>query len=746
MKTRALVILPLILLFSVEMLRAGSATWSLNPGSDDWNTATNWTPATVPGGPGDTATFGLSNSPSAVVTTPTELYEIVFNSGASPFTISSTWDELTISGVGITNNSGIPQNFVTRYTMKFLGGATAGNMTTFYNNGETRFYYYSTADSGSFINASSGVGGGSTSFFDNSTAANATFQTEGSPVDDAHGGAVYFQNNSSAGNARFTNLGGRGFPDVFGGYGGTTYFHDNSTAATATFTNNGGTALGARGGSAEFDGNSTAGNAIFTNHRSGMKAGGGVTMFLGDSSGGTARIILLGNDIDGGLLDLSFHNAPGVTVGSIEGDGNVYLGSNRLKVGSNNLSTSFSGLIQNQYDYYMLGGSLEKIGAGTLTLSGTNIYDGGTVVSSGTLEVTRDGGLGTGNVMVMTGTTLRLQTGDTNNYIADTAVLSVVTGSTVDLSFNGTPDTVSALFVDGLVQPAGLYGSASSGAPNPLPEFTGSGTILTTTAPTPTPSVQATNLSTRLLVGTGNNVGIGGFIVTGGGPRHILLRGTGPSLSETITDALPDPSLQLRGPTGFQTLTNDNWRETQEAEIIATGRAPSNDLESAIVADLFPGAYTAILAGNVGTTGVGLLELFDVSINQNSRLANISTRANVGTADEIVIAGFILGGANDGEPIIVRGLGPSLSETGVSALPDPKLELRNEQGLLIASDDNWMDNPTQAAIIQAAGLAPSNDLESAIAATVMPGAYTVLLSGVNDGTGVGLVEVYDLGQ
>jgi hypothetical protein len=264
--------------------------------------------------------------------------------------------------------------------------------------------------------------------------------------------------------------------------------------------------------------------------------------------------------------------------------------------------------------------------------------------------------------------------------------------------------------------------------------------------PTPTPRAHATNLSTRLLVGTGADVGIGGFIVSGSGPRHLLLRGMGPLLSQFgILNFLADPVLELHGPRGFSTVSNDNWRDTQEAEIIATGRAPSNDLESAMVADLAPGAYTAILAGNADTTGVGLVEIYDLSTNQESRLANISTRGDVGTGDNIVIAGFILGGASGEDTIIVRGLGPSLSGTGVSALADPKLELRDSQGALIVSDDNWMDDPNQAAIIQAAGLAPTNSLESAIAATLMPGPYTALLSGVNNGTGVGLVEVYDLG-
>jgi N-acetylneuraminic acid mutarotase len=269
-----------------------------------------------------------------------------------------------------------------------------------------------------------------------------------------------------------------------------------------------------------------------------------------------------------------------------------------------------------------------------------------------------------------------------------------------------------------------------------------------TPTPTPIPVTRATNLSTRLLVGTGNDVGIGGFIITGSGPRHLLLRGIGPSLSGIIPNTLSDPSLQVRGVQGappcFQPLMNNNWRDTQEAEIIATGRAPSNDLESAIVADLAPGAYGAILAGTAGSTGVGLVEIYDLSTNQDSRLANISTRGNVRTGDDIMIAGFILGGASGEDPIILRGVGPSLyGFLPDTLLADPRLELRDSNGQLIIANDNWMDDPNQAAIIQAVGLAPGNNLESAIAATLMPGPYTALLSGVNNGTGVGLVEVYE---
>ena len=259
---------------------------------------------------------------------------------------------------------------------------------------------------------------------------------------------------------------------------------------------------------------------------------------------------------------------------------------------------------------------------------------------------------------------------------------------------------------------------------------------------TPIPVTRATNLSTRLPI-TVFDSGIAGFIITGGGPRHILLRGIGPSLGNIMPNPLHDPTLTLNR--GSQDLTNYDWRDSQEAAIIATGHAPTNDLEAAILIDLAPGAYTASLRGapNYSDSGIGLVEIYDLTTDQDSRLANISTRGVVGTGDQIVIAGFILGGANSADTIILRGIGPSLIEFVPDPLLDPKLELRNSQGALIASDDNWMDDPNQAAIIQAAGLAPSNDLESAIAATLLPGPYTVLLSGVNNGTGVGLVEVYD---
>jgi hypothetical protein len=248
---------------------------------------------------------------------------------------------------------------------------------------------------------------------------------------------------------------------------------------------------------------------------------------------------------------------------------------------------------------------------------------------------------------------------------------------------------------------------------------------------------------------TGDNVGIGGFIITGTAPKHVLLRAIGPSLTQSgVPDALADPVLELRGPSGFVTVTDDNWRDDpfQEAAIIATGIPPTDNLESAIDATLVPGAYTAVVRGKNNTSGVGLIEVYDLSQAGLAKLANISTRAFVSTADNIVIAGFILGGHSGLDRIVVRGIGPSLTAVGVpGALANPMLELRDGNGALLAADNDWQDDSAQAAELTAAGLAPTNNLESAIATTLSPGLYTALLSGVNNGTGVGLVEVYDRG-
>jgi hypothetical protein len=250
-------------------------------------------------------------------------------------------------------------------------------------------------------------------------------------------------------------------------------------------------------------------------------------------------------------------------------------------------------------------------------------------------------------------------------------------------------------------------------------------------------------------VQTGDNVGIGGFIITGTAPKHVLLRAIGPSLTQFgVPNVLADPVLELHGPAPFATINNDNWRDdpAQQAAILATGIAPTDNLEAAIDATLNPGAYTAVVRGKNNTSGVGLIEVYDLSQAVLAKLANISTRALIDTGDNVVIAGFILGNHSGNSRIVLRGIGPSLTALGVSnALANPTLELRDGNGALLMANNDWQDNPAQMAELMSAGLAPAHPLESAITAALPPGAYTAVLAGFNNGTGVGLVEAYDLG-
>lgn len=249
-------------------------------------------------------------------------------------------------------------------------------------------------------------------------------------------------------------------------------------------------------------------------------------------------------------------------------------------------------------------------------------------------------------------------------------------------------------------------------------------------------------------VQVGDKAGIGGFIITGSTPKHVIVRGIGPSLVQSgLADVLADPVIELHGPSGFITVTNDNWRDPQEMAITATGLAPSSDLESAIDATLAPGAYTAVVKGKGNTSGVALVEVYDLSA-LSGKLGNISTRAFVDTGDNIVIAGMVLGNGVGLDQVVVRGIGPSLAPAffpSSAVLANPTLELRDENGILVFANDDWQDNATQAAEITAAGLAPGSTLESAMAASLPPGFYTVLLAGLNSGNGIGLVEIYDRG-
>ena len=249
---------------------------------------------------------------------------------------------------------------------------------------------------------------------------------------------------------------------------------------------------------------------------------------------------------------------------------------------------------------------------------------------------------------------------------------------------------------------------------------------------------QLLNISSRADVLTGDKVAIAGFIVTGTAPKQVIIRGMGPSLAAAgVTGVLTNPMLQLfQGSNAL--ATNDNWL------------APANDFESAIVTTLNPGSYTAILSGKNNTTGIGLIEVYDLAPAVASKLTNISTRGFVSTGNNVMIGGVIVGaGSGGGSQVVVRALGPSLTGAGVQgALADPILQLYNANGTALASNDNWKINDrthaSQEAEVRASGLQPANDLESAIVTSLAPGNYTAIVLGKNNTSGIALVEVYNL--
>jgi hypothetical protein len=251
------------------------------------------------------------------------------------------------------------------------------------------------------------------------------------------------------------------------------------------------------------------------------------------------------------------------------------------------------------------------------------------------------------------------------------------------------------------------------------------------------------NLSTRVQIGTGNSVAIAGFIVIGNAAKQVVMRGLGPSLATVgVQGALSDPALELYDASGNLLATNNDWQQTQAQALRDANLAPSNDLESAILATLAPGAYTAILRGNGNATGIGLVEVYDLQSSASSKLANMSTRGLVGSGQNAMIGGTIVTGP-DAARVLFRALGPSLAAAGISnPVGDPQLDLFDSNGARISSNNNWKD--AQQSAITNAGLAPANDLESAIIADLVPGNYTAVVNSVNGAAGVALVEAYHL--
>ena len=493
--------------------------------------------------------------------------------------------------------------------------------------------------------------------------------------------------------------------------GGQIIFNNTATADHATIVSSGGDFNGTVNGDTTFNDSSTAERATLIAYGGSYGYSSGGIVFNGTSSGGTARVkVFRGypSNAPNGYLDISGHQS-GVTIGSIEGDGGVGLGANTLTVGTNNINTAFSGALFGE------GGSLAKVGSGVLTLQ--------------------------------------------NSFsIADTVGLILVNGSIINLDFTAPPDTIASLVVNGVQQPPGVYGSMTSGAPYPLPELTGPGTVHVLAHPRGT---RLDNISTRAVVQTGDNVMIGGFIAQGG---PVIIRAIGPELTQYgIPNPLYNPTLELHDGTGALIASNDNWQRTiiggiierdQQQEIIDSGHAPTDGRESAIVAYLSPGNYTAIVRGVDNMTGVGLVEVYDLRGNTNPypNLGNISTRSFVQTGDNVMIGGFIVRGPYP-KRVILRAIGPELSAPPYNvpnALADPTLELHNHAGAVIASNDNWQHTiiggiitSDQVSDIMHSQHAPTEPSESAIIADLPPGNYTAIVRGMNGTTGVALIEVYD---
>jgi len=394
---------------------AGSATWNLSPPSSDWNTAANWTPATVPNDPSDVATFSSSNTTTISVSAQTHVDSAVFDPDASAFTIDTATHNLSFLGTGIVNNSKNEQNFVTGSQeggrMQFRNNATAGNavFTNYGNAQQSYIYFYNNATAGdaTFINHG-GFGGGVTWFFDSATAGNATFYnyTGGDGFND---GVTVFEDDATAGTATIFSTGGVVFHksssaanSTLTAEGGNIDFLEHSGAGNATITANGATSSDQLPGTILFlSEHATAGNATLIAN-GGMNGGqGGLIIFWYQTRGHTARIKLFGN----ATLDIKDHDALApMTIGSLEGNGRVTLGANNLTIGRNHLDTIFSGLITDG-QFGDTGGSVTKVGAGALALEQSNSYTGGTTIESGRLLVDNTVGsaTGTGPVQVVGG-------------------------------------------------------------------------------------------------------------------------------------------------------------------------------------------------------------------------------------------------------------------------------------------------------------------------------------------------------
>lgn len=755
----------------------------------------------VPGGVGGgTVFFNNSTAGHGVFSHPggtqpfagggiTQFYDTA-NAGAGTFTLDGgavsggdaallQFFDFSTGAHAMVHAKGGPTNGAAGATIKFEGHASAGEslfvvdgaVVDYAGYGSSVFRDNSTAASAVFIinhGAYAGaLGGGLTEFLDSSTAANANFTINGAVNSTGSGGGLLFLNDSSATNATVV-------------VNGSPFKHRVCTDPIC------GVEYPGTAGGLGFGGTATAARARLIAHGDRDGGDGGLIFFTDYSSGGTAWIEINGNS----RLDIGTHRPPGVTIGSLEGQGVVFLGPNTLTVGSNNLSTTFSGVMRDGYISFESGpteGSLRKIGAETLVLFGANTYTGGTSVNEGTLEIngsvisavtvsypgTLAGSGFTQNVVVNEGgrvapggfRTLHINGNHTQNSGAilrlDVAGAQPDAIDHLEIAGNAMLDgRLEVRFRNGFLPTTGQtfklfhVAGAVSGMfaqvifPNLKPGFhfraeIVNGTYQITALNNGIAANGFLNLSTRAGVGSGDNALIGGFTITGAASKKVILRAIGPSLAvggTPLPGRLVNPALELRDSAGGLVASNDDWiNSPQKQEIIDSTIAPIEEHEAAIIATLAPGSYTAIMRGVNNTTGIGVVEAYDLDDGVPTSLVNISSRGFVGRGNDVMIGGFIVD--TQASHIILRAIGPSLSDFGIpNSLADPTLELHDSYGNALAFNDDWQD--TDAAAIEGTGIPPANAKESAIVATLVPGPYTAVVRGRTELGGVALVEVY----
>jgi hypothetical protein len=300
--------------------------------------------------------------------------------------------------------------------------------------------------------------------------------------------------------------------------------------------------------------------------------------------------------------------------------------------------------------------------------------------------------------------------------------------------------------------PAATATATATPTASPTTTPTSTPTATATASPSATPAgsptdapAQLLNISTRARVLTGDNNLIGGFIISGNDVKKVLVLAKGPSMSSggnPLPGRMSDPTIELHAGNGALMTGNDDWKDSPDRALIeASGLAPTDDRESAIIQSLVPGVYTGVLTGKNNTGGIALIEIYDLDANK-SIVANISSRGMVDTGDNVMIGGFIAGNQGGNTKVLVRGIGPSLQGKLANPLADPILELHDSNGNTLETNDNWKDSPERAEI-EATGIPPSDDLESAILKQVGPSGYTAILRG-RTGSGIGVVEIYNI--